>query len=51
MRVIGVRMSDNLEQALEALVEEWRDRGVVDPYGMTWILPADELEALLEEHE
>jgi hypothetical protein len=36
---------------LQALVEIWRKRGVIDPYGMTWIPPADELQAVIGDYE
>jgi len=34
---------------LRELINEWRERGVIDPYGMTWNPPADELEALIDD--
>ena len=34
--------------AVESLIEEWRERGVEEPYGMTWHPPAEELEELID---
>jgi len=36
-------------EKLRELIAEWRERGVEDPYGMTWLPPADELEAVINE--
>jgi hypothetical protein len=36
---------------LRELLAEWRARGVVNPYGMTWHPPADELEAVMEDSD
>ena len=33
---------------IRELIEEWRERGH-DPYGMSWLKPADELEELIDE--
>ena len=42
-------MSDHTENDdIRALIEEWRERGVVDPYGMNWNAPAEELEELID---
>ena len=40
----------DLETACRELLTQWRERGVEEPYGMTWHPPADELEHALEEH-
>ena len=34
---------------IRKLIEEWRERGVEEPYGMTWHKPADELEELIDD--
>ena len=36
---------------LEQLITEWRNRGVIEPYGMTWLPPANELEEIISEHK
>ena len=42
-------MSDSTpNDELRELIEEWRVRGH-DPYGMSWLKPADELEELIDE--
>ena len=43
-------MSDTTpNDELRELIEEWRERGVEDPYGMMWHPPADELEAVIND--
>jgi len=34
---------------LRALIEEWRETGVMEAYGMNWNMPADELEELIDD--
>jgi len=33
---------------LRELIEEWRETGVMEAYGMNWNMPADELEELID---
>jgi len=40
---------EKLLKELRELVEEWREKPV-EPYGMTWRPPAEELKQLIEEH-
>ena len=40
-----------LDGDMRNLIEKWRDRGVEEPYGMTWHRPADELEEIIDEYE
>ena len=38
----------DLNGDIRELIKEWRERGH-DPYGMSWLKPADELEELIDE--
>lgn len=45
------RPKQSLEARLRELIDEWRERGVIEPYGMTWHPPADELAAVVDEYD
>ena len=36
-------------EKLRDLIEDWRETGVMEAYGMNWNMPADELEELIDD--